>query len=184
MTIAQSVCSHGHKLQFGDVQQAFNTGDPIKRKEPLVIRMPPDGVPGESRGAWVQLLKIDNGLAQGSKRPKALPKRQSGRIGEEQKEEKDRTNSAVKTLCTWCCTCQTTQMQRQQQEQQPQHPQQCGYNDPLDPRHGKSMACDLVFRSDAVPMDCLAATVMWIFCQPVSVCPGSLGFCPTTCGMT
>ena len=32
MTVLQSVCSHGHKLQFGDVQQAFNTVDPIKRK--------------------------------------------------------------------------------------------------------------------------------------------------------
>ena len=31
MKVLQSVCSHGHKLQFGDVQQAFNTGDPIKR---------------------------------------------------------------------------------------------------------------------------------------------------------
>ena len=56
MTVLQSVCSHGHKLQFGDVQQAFNTGDPIKRKEPLFVRMPPDGVPGEPRGVWVQLL--------------------------------------------------------------------------------------------------------------------------------
>ena len=35
MTVLQSVCSHGHKLQFRDVQQAFNTGDPIKRKKPL-----------------------------------------------------------------------------------------------------------------------------------------------------
>ena len=26
MTVLQSVCSHGHKLQSGDVQQAFNTG--------------------------------------------------------------------------------------------------------------------------------------------------------------
>ena len=32
MTVLQSVCSHGHKLQFGDVQQAFNSGDPIKRE--------------------------------------------------------------------------------------------------------------------------------------------------------
>ena len=39
MTVLQSVCSHGHKLQFGDVQQAFNTGDPIKRKQPLFVRM-------------------------------------------------------------------------------------------------------------------------------------------------
>ena len=26
------MCSHGHRLQFGDVQQASNTGDPIKRE--------------------------------------------------------------------------------------------------------------------------------------------------------
>ena len=62
MTVLQSVCSHGHKLQFGDVQ-AFNTGDPIKREQPLFVRMPPDGVPGESREVWVQLLKKVNGLA-------------------------------------------------------------------------------------------------------------------------
>ena len=67
MTVLQSVCSHGHKLQFGDVQQAFNTGDPIKRKQPLFVRMPPDGVPGESRGVWVQLLKTVNGLADGTR---------------------------------------------------------------------------------------------------------------------
>ena len=52
MTVLQSVCSHRHKLQFGDVQQAFNTGDPTKRKQPLFVRMPPDGVPGESRVFW------------------------------------------------------------------------------------------------------------------------------------
>ena len=67
MTVLQSVCSHGHKLQFGDVQQAFNTGDPIKRKEPLFVRMPPDGVLGESHGVWVQLLKTVNGLADGTR---------------------------------------------------------------------------------------------------------------------
>ena len=49
MIVLQSVCSHGHKLQFGDVQQAFNTDDPIKREQPLFVRMPPDGVPRESR---------------------------------------------------------------------------------------------------------------------------------------
>ena len=54
------VCSHGHKLQFGDVQQAFNTGDPTKRKEPLFVRMPPHGLPGDSRGVWVQLLETVN----------------------------------------------------------------------------------------------------------------------------
>ena len=67
MTVLQSVYSHGHKLQFGDVQQAFNTGDPIKRKQPLFVRMPPDGVPGEFRGVWVQLLKTVNGLADGTR---------------------------------------------------------------------------------------------------------------------
>ena len=44
-----SLCAvMGHKLQFGYVQQAFNTGDPIKRKQPLFVRMPPGGVPGAS----------------------------------------------------------------------------------------------------------------------------------------
>ena len=57
MTVLQSVCSHGHTLHFGDVQQAFQTGDPIKREQPFFVRMPHDGVPGESRGVWVQLLK-------------------------------------------------------------------------------------------------------------------------------
>ena len=57
ITVLQSVRSYGHKLQFGDVQQAFNTGDPIKREQPLFVRMPLDGVPGESRDVWVQLFK-------------------------------------------------------------------------------------------------------------------------------
>ena len=67
MTVLQSVCSHGHKLQFRDVQQGFTTGDPIKREQPLFVRMPPDGVPGEPRDFWVQLLKTVNGLADGTK---------------------------------------------------------------------------------------------------------------------
>ena len=67
MTVLQSVCSHAHKLQFGNVQQAFNTGDTIKRGQPLFVRMPPDGVPGESREVWVQLLKKVNGLADGTR---------------------------------------------------------------------------------------------------------------------
>ena len=67
MTVLQSVCSHGHKLQFGDMQQAFNTGDPIKREQPLFVRMPPDGVPGASREVWVQLLKTVNGQADGTR---------------------------------------------------------------------------------------------------------------------
>ena len=77
MTVLQSVCSHGHKLQFGDVQQAFNTGDPIKRKEPLFVRMPPDEVSGESRGVWVQLLKnswwTGHGLESGGTVPLLQP---------------------------------------------------------------------------------------------------------------
>ena len=51
----------------GDVQQAFNTGDPIKRGQPLFVRMPPDGIRDESREAWVQLLKKVNGLADGTR---------------------------------------------------------------------------------------------------------------------
>ena len=65
MTVLQSVCSHGHKLH-GDVQQAFNTGDSIKREQPLFVRMPPDRVPSESRDVWVQLLKTVNGLDDGT----------------------------------------------------------------------------------------------------------------------
>ena len=53
--------------QFGDVQQAFDIGDPIKREQPLFVIMPPDGVPGESREVWVQLLKTVNGLADGTR---------------------------------------------------------------------------------------------------------------------
>ena len=67
MTVLQSVCSHGHKLQFGDVQQAFNTGDPINRGQLLFVRMPHDRIPGESREVWVQLLKTVNGLADGTR---------------------------------------------------------------------------------------------------------------------
>ena len=40
MTVVQAVRSHGHRLQFRDVQQAFNTGDPIKREQLLFVRMP------------------------------------------------------------------------------------------------------------------------------------------------
>ena len=67
VTVLQYVCSRGDKLQLGHVQQAFNTGDPIKRRQPLFVRMPPDGVPGEPRGVWVQLLKTVNGLADGTR---------------------------------------------------------------------------------------------------------------------
>ena len=72
MTVPQSVSSHGHKLQFGDVQRAFIAGDPIKRKEPLFVRMPPDGVPGKSRGVWVQLRKTVNRLADGHEKMEEL----------------------------------------------------------------------------------------------------------------
>ena len=47
--------------------QAFNTGDPIKRKQPLFVRMPTDGVPRDSRGVWVHLLKTVNGLTDGTR---------------------------------------------------------------------------------------------------------------------
>ena len=67
MTVLQSVCSNGHKLRFGDVQQAFNTGDPIKREQPLFVRMPPDGVLGELRDVWVQLLWTVHGMADGTR---------------------------------------------------------------------------------------------------------------------
>ena len=66
-TVLQSVFNHEHKLQFGGVQQAFDTGDPIKRKEPLFVRMPTGGVPEESRGVLVQILKSVNGLANGTR---------------------------------------------------------------------------------------------------------------------
>ena len=53
-------------------------------------------------GSGEQPEEPSNKLAMmtGSKRPRALPKRQRERNGEEKKDEKDRTNSAVKTLCT------------------------------------------------------------------------------------
>ena len=63
VTVLQSVCSHGHKLQFGYVQQESDTGDLIKRGQPLFVRMPPDGVPGESGEVWVQLFKKVHGLS-------------------------------------------------------------------------------------------------------------------------
>ena len=81
MTDLQSVCSHGHKLQFGDVQQAFNTGDLIKRGQPLFVRMPPDGIPGESREVWVQAaqegqwtwsMTQENGGMASSRQPEVL----------------------------------------------------------------------------------------------------------------
>ena len=52
----------------GNAQQAFNTGDPIKRGQPLFVRMPPDGIPGESREVWVHPLKTVNGLADGTRK--------------------------------------------------------------------------------------------------------------------
>ena len=67
MAALQSVSRHGHKFQFGDVQQPFNTDDPIKRQQHLFVRTPPDGVPRESRDVWVQLLKTVNGLADGTR---------------------------------------------------------------------------------------------------------------------
>ena len=69
VTVLRSVCSHGHKLQSGDVQQAFDTWGPDQeREQPLFVRMPPDGVPGGSREVWVQLLKTVDGLANGTRK--------------------------------------------------------------------------------------------------------------------
>ena len=73
MTVLQSVCSHRHNLQFGDEQQASSTDAPIKREQPLFVRMPPDRVPGESRDVWVQLLKTFNGLADGTRERRNCP---------------------------------------------------------------------------------------------------------------
>ena len=67
MTVLQSVCGHGHKLQVGGVQQAFNTGDPITREHLLFVRMPLDGVPGEPRDVRILLFKTVNGLADGTR---------------------------------------------------------------------------------------------------------------------
>ena len=41
MTVLQSVCSHGHKLQSGNVLHAFNTFDPIKRQQPSLFECRP-----------------------------------------------------------------------------------------------------------------------------------------------
>ena len=65
MTVLHSVCSHGHKLQLGDVQQAFNSGDQ-ERTTTLRPNAASGGVPGEPREVWVQLLKT-NGLADGTR---------------------------------------------------------------------------------------------------------------------
>ena len=51
-----------------NVQQALNTGDPIKKRQPLFVRTLPDGTPGESRDVfWVQLLQTAKGLADGTR---------------------------------------------------------------------------------------------------------------------
>ena len=42
-------------------------GPDQEREQPLFVRMPPDGVPGESREVWVQLLKTVDGLADGTR---------------------------------------------------------------------------------------------------------------------
>ena len=49
-------------------------------KEPLFVRMPPDGIPGESREVWVQLLKTVNGLADGYKGMEEMFPRDSQKI--------------------------------------------------------------------------------------------------------
>ena len=66
MTVLQSVCSHGHKLQL-EMRNRLSTLVTLSRENNLFIRMPPDGVPGESCDVWVQLLKIVYGLADGAR---------------------------------------------------------------------------------------------------------------------
>ena len=51
----------------GTCSKRFNTGDLIKREQPLFVGMPPYGVPYESHEVWVQLLKTVNGLADGTR---------------------------------------------------------------------------------------------------------------------
>ena len=38
MTVLHSVCCHGHKLQFGDVQHAFDTGGPNQERTTTLRR--------------------------------------------------------------------------------------------------------------------------------------------------
>ena len=66
MTVSQSVCSYGHTLPFGDVSR-LSTPVTRSRENNPSFRMPHDGVPGEFRDAWVQLLKTGNGLADGTR---------------------------------------------------------------------------------------------------------------------
>ena len=47
----------------GMCSRRSNTGGPIKREQPLFVRMPPDGITGKSREVWVQLLKKVHGLS-------------------------------------------------------------------------------------------------------------------------
>ena len=56
MTVLQSVCSHGHKLQFGDVQQALTLEIRSSENNHSSSECLPMEVPGESREVWVQLL--------------------------------------------------------------------------------------------------------------------------------
>ena len=68
MMVMQLVASHGHKLELGDVEQAFNNGDPMNReKGPVYIRPPRNGIPGVPEGRLIELMKTVYGLADGPK---------------------------------------------------------------------------------------------------------------------
>ena len=56
MEISYSLGTYSRRLTLG-----------TRSREPLFVRMPPDGVPGELRDAWVKLLKTVNGLADGTR---------------------------------------------------------------------------------------------------------------------
>ena len=65
MTVLQSVCSHGHKLQFGDVHSKRSTLGTRPRENNHSLSECLNGVPGEPRGVWVQPFETVNGLADG-----------------------------------------------------------------------------------------------------------------------
>ena len=67
MTVLQLVSSHGHKLEFGDVEQAFTNGDKLNRSKPLFVQAPPEGLPGVGPNCIVQLEKTVYGLADGTR---------------------------------------------------------------------------------------------------------------------
>ena len=59
------------------MQQTFNTGDPIKRVQPLFVRVPSDGIQGESREVWVPAAQDGQLSGRWHKRTKELFPRDS-----------------------------------------------------------------------------------------------------------